>query len=459
VTVRHVVVIGAGVAGLAAAYALRRADGELAITILEGSGRPGGKLHTSPVAGVPVEAGAEMFLARVPEAVELAAALDLPTTHPATTAAGVVVAGQVRPLPTGTVMGVPADPAALDGVLSPAGVARARAERPRPPLAPDADVPIGEYVADRLGHEVVDRLVDPLLGGVYAGHARALSLRATVPALATAAERYPTLREAAAAALPPARTDPVFATVPGGLSRLVDGLVAATSADLRLGLPARELHRTPTGFRVVAGPVPDPTELHADAVVVAVPARPASRLLVGVAPVAATELAGIEYASMALVTLALPAAAASRLTGSGLLVPAVENRVVKALTWTSVKWAHLAAEAGEYCFVRASIGRHGEEAVLQRDDAELVAAARADLAALTGVDAAPVDTRVSRWGGALPQYAPGHVDRVRRVREAVAAVPGLAVAGAAYEGVGIPACLRSGYAAATHLSPQLSRSD
>jgi oxygen-dependent protoporphyrinogen oxidase len=177
------------------------------------------------------------------------------------------------------------------------------------------------------------------------------------------------------------------------------------------------------------------------------------------APVAAAELAGIEYASMALVTLALPAAVASRLTGSGLLVPAVENRVVKALTWTSVKWAHLAAEAEEYCFVRASIGRHGEEAVLQRDDADLVAAARVDLAALTGVDAAPVDTRVSRWGGALPQYAPGHVDRVRRVREAVDAVPGLAVAGAAYEGVGIPACLRSGYAAATHLSSQLSRSD
>jgi protoporphyrinogen/coproporphyrinogen III oxidase len=454
-SVRHVVVIGAGVAGLAAAYALRRADGELAVTILEGSGRPGGKLHTSPVAGVPVEAGAEMFLARVPEAVELAAALDLPTTHPATTAAGVVVAGRVRPLPAGTVMGVPADPAALDGVLSPAGVARARAERPRPPLPPDVDVSIGGYVADRLGDEVVDRLVDPLLGGVYAGHARGLSLRATVPALATAAERYPTLWEAAAAALPPARTDPVFATVPGGLSRLVEGLAAATGADLRLRLPARELHRTPTGFRVVAGPVPDPTELHADAVVVAVPARPASRLLTGVAPVAAAELAGIEYASMALVTLALPAAAASRLTGSGLLVPAVEDRVVKALTWTSVKWAHL---AGEYCFVRASIGRHGEEAVLQRDDAELVTAARADLAALTGVDATPVDSRVSRWGGALPQYAPGHLERVRRVREAVAAVPGLAVAGAAYEGVGIPACLRSGYAAASHLSSQMSRS-
>jgi protoporphyrinogen/coproporphyrinogen III oxidase len=188
---------------------------------------------------------------------------------------------------------------------------------------------------------------------------------------------------------------------------------------------------------------------------VAVPARPASRLLAGVVPAAATELAAIEYASMALVTLALPAAAAERLTGSGLLVPAVENRMVKALTWTSLKWAHL---AGEYCFVRASIGRHGEEAVLQRDDAELVAAARADLAALTGVDAVPVDTRVSRWGGALPQYAPGHLDRVRRLREAVAAVPGLAVAGAAYEGVGIPACVRSGYAAATHLSSQLSRS-
>jgi oxygen-dependent protoporphyrinogen oxidase len=249
---------------------------------------------------------------------------------------------------------------------------------------------------------------------------------------------------------------PVFATLPGGLGTLPAAVAAAAGAQLRLGLPARRIERAEGGFRIVAGPVPAPTELRADAVVVAVPAAKAAPLLAGLAPAAAAELAGIEYASLAIVTLGYRTAGLHRpLVGSGLLVPAVTGGVVKAVTYSSAKWPHLAGH--ELTVLRASVGRHGEERVLHRDDADLVALVAAEVAGLTGLPAAPAASRVSRWGGALPQYAVGHLDRVERIRAGVAAVPGLAVCGAAYEGVGVPACIRSGYAAAAAVLAHLAQ--
>jgi oxygen-dependent protoporphyrinogen oxidase len=461
----RVVVIGAGIAGLTAAYELGLRGAE--VTVLEGADRIGGKLRVSPVGGVPVDEGAEMFLLRVPDAVALVAELGLAgeVVHPVTTAAGVYVDGAAVPLPAGTLMGIPANPASVRDVLGAAGVAAATAEPGLPGEPLRADVAVGEYVTRRLGRAFVDRLVDPLLGGVYAGRADELSLEATVPALYAALRRTPSLVAAAAAATgqpgpslaggPAADTqarplgsppgNPVFGTLPGGLGTLPGVVLAASGAALLLRLPARELHRTATGFRVVAGPVPDPTYLEADAVVVAVPASKAAPLLREVAPAAATDLAAIEYASMAVITLAYRDADLP--PGSGLLVPATAGRAVKALTYASAKWAHLRGQP----VVRASVGRYGETATLRREDPDLVDLVRADLADLTGVRQAPVATRVTRWGGGLPQYAVGHTDRVRRIRTAVAQVPGLAVCGAAYEGVGVPACVRTARAAAAQV--------
>jgi oxygen-dependent protoporphyrinogen oxidase len=468
----HVVVIGGGIAGLAAAYALRR-DGPpgLRITVLEGDRRLGGKLRVSAVGELAVDEGAEMVLARVPGGVDLvrAAGLGDALVYPATTEAGGVVAGTARPLPAGTVLGVPADLAALRaaGVFSEDALAAVASEVHRPGEPVAGDVAVGEYVRRRLGPEVVDRLVDPLLGGVYAGRADRLSLRATMPALArelTGAAGHPAPSLVAAArAVRAAETgpgpagaagSPVFATVAGGLGLLPAAVAGLAGAEIRLGLPARRIERSGGGFRVVAGPAPAPTVLTADAVVVAVPAPKAAPLLAAVAPAASAELAGIEYASIAIVTLGYRTAGIARpLAGSGLLVPAVEGRAVKAVTYTSAKWPHLAG--GGLTVVRASVGRHGEEQVLHRDDADLVALAAADVADLTGLPA-PVTGRVSRWGGALPQYAVGHVERVGRIRAGIAAVPGLAVCGAAYDGVGVPACIRTGYAAAAAVLPQLA---
>lgn len=427
--------------------------------MVDGAAALGGKLRATPFAGRPVDEGAEAFLARVPEAVDLARSVGCGAelVWPTTAAASVVVAGRLLALPTGTVLGVPGDLDALGRarVLSAGALARVRAESAGPIEAVSEDIAVGQLVRRRLGDEVVDRMVDPLLGGVYAGRADRLSLRATMPTLAAALRTPRSLTEAAAAVLQAAggAGQPTFASLRRGAGSLVDAVAAALDAEVLLGLPVRQLRRTPAGLRLTAGPVPKPTYLQADAVVLAVPAAAAARILTGAAPAAAAELAGIEYASMAVVTLAYPPAALP--PGSGLLVPATEGRRVKAVTFSSQKWQHL---GGELAILRASIGRHGEEMVLQRDDAELVALALADIEALTGLGSRPVQSRVSRWGGALPQYAVGHVDRVRRIRAGLADVPGLAVAGAAYDGVGVPACIRSGHVAAAKVAAHLRES-
>jgi oxygen-dependent protoporphyrinogen oxidase len=326
-------------------------------------------------------------------------------------------------------------------------------------LGPDEDVAVGELVRRRLGDEVVDRLVDPMLGGVYAGRADRLSLAATAPGLAAACRAEHTLTgavRAALAAAPRPPGTPVFATVAGGVSRLVEAVVAAAGAQVRLGLPVRELASRGAGWRLAVGSRRDPREEEADAVVLAVPARPAARLLVATDPDAAADVGVLDYASVALVTLALPGAALPEL--SGFLVPASEGTALKAATFFDRKWAHLRRDDG-VTLVRASVGRHGEEAVLRSTDGDLATTVHGELSRLVAPLPAPVDAVVQRWGGALPQYAPGHVDRVRRARAVLrAGHPRLALAGAAYDGVGIAACVRSGEAAAEEIIKALGES-
>lgn len=459
---RHVVIVGAGVAGLAAALYLNRGDTRLKITVLEGGARIGGKLHSSEVAGVEVDAGAEAMLARRPEGIELArlAGLGDALVHPATTQAAVLSRGSLRALPAKHVMGVPSDLGALarSGILSPAGLARASLDRVLSPSPVTTDVSVAAYIRARLGGEVVDRLIEPMLGGVYAGRSDMLSLRATMPRIAAAARTERSLLEAAAAiaAETPKDAGPVFTTLKGGLGGLPKAVAKASGADVRTEAMVRELIRTETGWRLIAGPAREEEVIDADAVILAIPARPASRLLSREVPKAAAELARIEYSSMAVVTLAYPRAAFPRTPrGSGYLVPPVEGRPVKAVTFSTVKWPHLAEADRDLMIVRCSIGRLGEEMLLQRDDAELTALAMNEMTEVMGVRGLPVDTRVTRWGGALPQYDVGHLDRVARARAAVAAQPGLALCGAAYDGVGIPACVATGRTAADQILEHL----
>lgn len=465
----HVVIVGGGIAGLAAAFFLR--DEPVRVTLLEGAPRIGGSLSVSEVAGVAVDEGAEGLYARRPKTKRLIAAAGLGDrlVPASTTATGIWTRGALRPLPDRQFMGVPADmdELAASGVLSDQGVARARREADLPAADRDGDVSAAAYIAGRLGQEVVDRLVDPFLNDACAGRAEDLSFEATLTPLAVASGKRASLTEAARSMLPPPgageASPPGLATLTGGLGTLppvlADAVLAASpESAVRTGTEVRELARTEHGWRVTAGPAADPEHIAADAVILAVPAGPAGDLLAGAgATAAAAGLAEIPYAGVAIITLAYPRATSGNGHGGrgpagrrlcGYRVPAVDGRLVRAVTFASVKWPHLAGPAGEVEIVRCQAGGFGAEDVLRRDDADLAALAASEFAEATGEAGAPVASRVTRWDGALPQYTVGHPDRVRRIRASVAALPGLAVCGAAYDGVGVGNCMATASKAA-----------
>ena len=450
-------VVGGGLAGLTAARDLAAAGAD--VLLLEASPRVGGKLRRESVAGVLVDVGAEAMLNRRPEGVDLALAAGLEIEHPAVVSSRIWTRGALRPLPR-SLMGVPLDLDQLadSGVLSAEGLARARREPELPPEVVDGDVSVGDLVARRFGDEVTDTLVEPLLGGVYAGRAREISARAAVPQLVTYAERGSLLEQGAA--IPQSYDLPVFAGIPGGMGRLAEALDSGVF-EVRANATVRGLRRSAAGFELVVGPTNAEELLAVDAVVLATPAAPAARLLGDLAPTAAAELAAIESASVAVVTLAFRAADLAEVVpgrSSGFLVPPMEGRRIKASTFSFAKWdwvraaGRRALDGEDVVHLRTSLGRHREEIALQATDEELVAASLADLGEAVGLAARPVDVHVQRWGGGLPQYALGHLDRVARIRAAVAQVPGLAVCGASYDGVGIPAVIASAHRAVRDLA-------
>ncbi|WP_404383080.1 protoporphyrinogen oxidase [Knoellia locipacati] len=455
---RTVVVIGGGVAGLTVARDLLVSRPATRVVVLDASDRVGGKLRRESIGGHLVDVGAEAMLALRPEAVDLLGELADPSevVTPDTTSARVWSRGGLHPLPR-TRIGVPFASSDVTGLLTDEEAARMRDESPAPEVG--SDVSVADYVGARLGDAVVDRLVEPLLGGVYAGRARSLSLRATMPSIWATAQAGGSLLAEPPVDAQAGGARPPFVGLTGGVGRFPELLAAdleRRGGVIESGVIARAVERTAEGWSVVTGPTTEPRRVHADAVVVAVPPPAAARLLAPHAPDAASALGEVEMASVAVITLAVPAAQVASWAGSGFLVPPIDGRGIKASTFSSAKWGWLAAEAEGTAYVRASVGRAGETATLQREDADLVDLAAREIAEAVG--AAPltvVDSHVQRWGGGLPQYTVGHVDRVARVRAAVARVPGLAVAGAAYDGVGIPAVIASARLAAdattTHL--------
>ncbi|MFI5608216.1 protoporphyrinogen oxidase [Amycolatopsis sp. NPDC051903] len=467
---KHVAVVGGGISGLTTAYRLRTLLGDaVEITVFESTPAAGGKLRTAEVGGVAYDVGAEAFLARRPEVTALVAEVGLAErlVHPTKARAKIHAGGAVLGLPPGTVMGVPGSAEVVAGVLSEDGRRAVEKERSLGPVElTGADLPLGPLLRGRFGDELVDRLVDPLLGGVYAGGADGLGLRATMPGLAKAvAEGAGSLTDAAASLLPKTPgTAPVFGTLTGGLTTLLDRLRELSRATVRTSSTVRALTRTATGWRLDVGAAapahaPADTPVDVDAVVLAVPAPAARKLLDGVAPAASAAFAEVELASMAVVALALPPGTQLP-DASGILIGAGErddHRVPyasKAFTFSSNKWAHYGGEGP--VLVRGSVGRFREPGALTGDDDSLVAAVRDDLARLTGVTAEPIDALVTRWGGGLPQYGAGHLERVTRIETAVAEVPGLAVAGATLHGVGLPACVATADAAARRIAAGLA---
>lgn len=460
----RVLVIGGGITGVAAAHRLRQQlDGNAEIILAEGADRLGGKIHTVPFAGLTVETGAESLLAARPEpqALAIEVGLELQWRRPGSYPAALYLDGQLRPFPAQTFMGLPANVETINDYLSAKGRDEAARQRPDngPLLEVGQDRTIGELVATELGPEVRDRILEPILAGVYAGDLNRLSVRAVMPQLATKLTEHCRLTDAVAALLPPPnpgapkRQNPL-ATIEGGLSRLVKATAEAAKAELRLRTTVRELRRHGNGWLAVCGPVPAPTLLEVDAVIVAVPATPAARLLSAHAPQATKALNDVDYASVALATFAFSSGTPLP-ENSGFLIPATEHSAIKAATFFTQKWPHL-SQPDHPVVLRVSMGRYGDEQTLQRIDSDLAELALSQVQQCLDTDLGqPLKWRINRWGGGLPQYTVGHVERMNRARVELSQIGNVALAGAAADGVGIAACIASGRRAADDIATHL----
>ncbi|MEO8695598.1 MAG: protoporphyrinogen oxidase [Acidimicrobiales bacterium] len=447
----RVVVVGAGIAGLSCAFDLVTADPSLDVVLLEADGRTGGKIHTTPFAGVAVDEAADAFLARVPWARELCAELDLDAelTSPASSRAYLYSYGALRRIPADNVLGVPLDLDALaaSGIVSDGAVARAREDLGRTTDAVTdrltrngEDESIGALIRRRLGDEINDRVVDPLIGGIYAGSTDQLSLESTAPIFAGAAALDGSLIRAlrrTRVAPTGANTTPVFYTHPRGVGYITDELHRRLGARVQLANAARKIARNGSGYLVHT----DVSVVRADAIVIATPTYAAAKLLATIAPTAADLCARIDYSSVVLIALAVAKQTIDHpLDGSGFLVPKCENRFITACSWSSSKWAHLASD--RHAILRVSTGHIDNQRSLTLGDDEIVSSALQDLLEMMGSFDAPEEIRISRWPRSFPQYRPGHRTRVSAIFDALAAdAPRVVVAGAAYGGIGIPATI------------------
>ncbi|MCB0906047.1 MAG: protoporphyrinogen oxidase [Nocardioidaceae bacterium] len=445
-----VVVVGAGISGLATAYFLRRSLGpDAVIQVVEAGPEAGGKVRTRSLVGLPVDTGPDAFLSRAPELGRLVEALGLAdeVIDPLAGSASIWSRGRLRPLPPGMAFGLPDRLVALlrSGLLSPLETVRAGLDLvlPRTPLP--ADPTVADLVRPRFGDGVYQRLAAPLLGGVHAGDPAQLSARSTVPEIAAMAgsgrSLYLTMRSRRRRAPAPAPGAPrpraPLVSIRGGLSRLVDRLVEDIGHDaVHLDTPVLGLEPADGGWVVVT----DHGRVSTRRVVLATPAPAAAALLEDHSADAADRLREIPYVDVANVTLALPADEVGPLpAGTGFLVPPVEGELTVGCTWLSQKWPHLAQP--DHVVVKTMVGRAGDRRWVAMDDDELVGRVRDDLRRLLGITAAPDDLLVQRWPRAMPQYVVGHAARLDALDAAVATLPGIALTGAAYRGIGLAGCV------------------
>ena len=451
----RVVVVGGGIAGLAAARRLEALAPEAEISLVERDAVLGGKLRTEHVDGFVIEAAPDSFLSRKERGVglceELGLADELIVRRPEHARTYVRRGHDLHPLPEGLTGMIPTNLDALEdgSLLSEVGVARFR-EEPEIPVAPgDADESVASFVSRRFGREAYDALVEPLMTGIYGGDGELMSLRATSPQLrALELEHGSLLRGLTAPA--PGRYPP-FVSLRDGVGSLVSRLTGSLERTrVVTGTAVAHVASAPAGYEVTLA---TGDSLAADGVVLATPAHATAELLAGLDHELAALHGEIPHASSVVVTLAYAHADVVPLDGYGYLVPRTEGSDVLACTWSSQKWEGRAPDAS--VLVRVYAGRFGGRDLTGAPDDELLALARAELARLDVV-AEPALARIQHWPLGMPQYVLGHTERVERIEARAAEHPGLALAGAAYRGVGIPDCIASGEQAAESVSRALS---
>ena len=442
----RVVVVGGGIAGLAAARRLESSNAD--VQLVERDDAVGGKVRTEHVDGLVVEAAPDSFLSRKERGVGLCEELDLGDEligrRPEHQRSFVRRGKALHPLPEGLTGMIPSNLDALEAseLLSDEGKARFAAEPDVPAAAGDEDESIASFVSRRFGREAYDALVEPLMTGIYGGDGEQLSLRATFPQLRVLELEHGSLLRGLSTTPAPGERPP-FVSLRTGMGSLVAALVSRFArTELLLGRAAARVSRRATGFEVE---LDDGETIAADGVVVATPAFVSAELVAELDDDLASAHAEIPYASSAVVTLAFSRADVVPLDGYGYVVPRIEATDVLACTWTSQKWDGRAPDGT--VLTRIYLGRFGCRDVTLDADEELVALALDELA-LMDVTATPMLVRVARWTRGMPQYVLGHPERLARIDAALTDHPGLAVAGAAYRGVGIPDCIRSGELAA-----------
>jgi oxygen-dependent protoporphyrinogen oxidase len=460
--------VGGGISGLATAYALLErastAGLSLRCTVLDAESSWGGKIVTHRVGEIITEAGPDSFLSQKPAGLELCTKLGLGdqliNTNETGKKACVLYKGRMHDLPEGLLSFVPRQlkPFLRSGLLTWTGLIRMGLEIAVPPGPSTGDESLAGFLRRRFGAQAYERLLEPLMAGIYAGDAGQMSLRATFPRFFELEQQHGSvvrgMMEAKKIASPASSGQPrrtMFVSLKNGLGDLVTALtqrLTEQGVELRLGkrVEAIRVRSHELGRWMYDLILQDQSALSAESVVLATPAYVSADLLRPLTPIAGGVLDLIPYASTATIAMAFPRAMMSVIEGFGFIVPRAEQRDLIAATWTSLKWPHRAP--ADQLLVRCYVGGVGREDILQFDDAALTAKVRTELAALCGIRAEPSYTEVNRWWKAMPQYTLGHLERLAQLDLAVSRYPGLVLTGAGYRGVGIPDCIRDGGVAA-----------
>ena len=476
---KHVVIVGGGISGLAAAHALQsRASSSgvpLACTLIEADGRCGGKILTHRVDDFVIEAGPDSFLSQKPWALDLCRELGLSgqliNTNETPEKAFVYSRGRLRPLPDGLVVIVPAKlgPFLRSGLLSWAGIMRMGLDFVLSKGPATQDESLAVFFRRRFGAEAFERLIEPLMAGIYAGDAEDMSIRATFPRFVELEQQHGSLlRGMLAARAPkplngdggPRRT--TFVTLQGGLSTLVDALLPRlTTSGVKIlygqrvtAIRARSMRSASSPYELL---IDNGSSVPADAVILATPAFASAALVRSLSPEASALLAAIPYASTATVSLAYPTRDLGPLVrGFGFVVPRVERRDLLAATWTSHKWSYRAPSS--HTLVRCYVGGVGREAIVHADEPSMIRRVRDELQAIAGITHEPVYAEVNRWERGMPQYQVGHLQRLDKIQSQLQSYRGLYLTGSAYRGIGIPDCIRDGIETAERVFREVSRS-
>lgn len=473
---RTVVIVGGGISGLATAFSLQEKATQAGLPIrcimLESAPSWGGKIVTHQIGDLVTEAGPDSFLSQKQAGLDLCMKLGLAdqliNTNETGKKACVLHRGRLHDLPEGLLSFVPKQLGSFlhSGLLNWPGLVRMGLEFAVPPGSPRDDESLAAFLSRRFGVQAYERMLEPLMAGIYAGDAEQMSLRATFPRFFELEQQHGSIvrgmMAAKQSASPTASARPrrtMFVSLKNGLGELVTVLTTRLiqqGVELRVGarVDALRVRSHEVGRWMYDLILQDGSGLSAESVVLATPAYVSADLLRPLTPIAGGLLDLIPYASTATIAMAFPRMQTSAIEGFGFIIPRAEQRHLIAATWTSLKWPHRAPS--DQLLARCYLGGVGREDILQRDDQALIATVREELASICGITAEPSYTEVNRWWKAMPQYTIGHLSRLEQLDAAVSRYPGLILTGAAYRGVGIPDCIRDGALAAEQVIQSLS---